>query len=85
MKSLHIKNFKNFKELTIDKLRKVNLIVGKNNVGKSSLLEAISIYITNGEENWLRVLLADRGEAIRDDEGFEMNPENVKHHYISLF
>ena len=85
MESLHIKNFKNFKELTIDKLRKVNLIVGKNNVGKSSLLEAISIYITNGEENWLRVLLADRGEAIRDDEGSEMNPENVKNHYISLF
>ena len=85
MDSLHIKNFKNFKELTIDKLRRVNLIVGKNNVGKSSLLEAISIYITNGEENWLRVLLADRGEAIRDDEATEVNADNVKQHYISLF
>ena len=39
MESLHIKNFKNFKNLTIEKLGKVNLIVGRNNVGKSSLLE----------------------------------------------
>ena len=77
MESLHIKNFKNFKELTIEKLGKVNLIVGKNNVGKSSLLEAISIYITNGEENWLRELLADRGEAIRDDID-EVNAEDFE-------
>ena len=85
VESLHIKNFKNFKDLTIERLGKVNLIVGKNNVGKSSLLEAISIYITNGEENWLRILLADRGEAIRDDDENEINADNVKHHYISLF
>lgn len=85
MESLHINNFKNFKELTIERLGKVNLIVGRNNVGKSSLLEAISIYITNGEENWLRVLLADRGEAIHDTEGGDINSENVKQHYISLF
>ena len=85
MESLHIKNFKNFKELTIEKLGKVNLIVGKNNVGKSSLLEAISIYITNGEDSWLRVLLADRGESVPDGDETETNAENVKRHYISLF
>jgi len=85
MESFHIKNFKNFKELTIEKLGKVNLIVGKNNVGKSSLLEALSIYITNGEENWLRMLLADRGETIHDDDRDEVNTDNVKRHYISLF
>lgn len=85
IESLHIKNFKNFKELTIEKLGRINLIVGKNNVGKSSLLEAISIYITNGEESRLRDLLADRGEEIFDDERGDVSEENVKHHYISLF
>ncbi len=85
MESLHIKNFKNFKNLTIERLRKVNLIVGKNNVGKSSLLEAISIYITNGEDNWLREILADRGEEIRNTDGDKTDAENVKQHYISLF
>lgn len=85
MESLHIKNFKNLKELTIEKLGKVNLIVGKNNVGKSSLLEAITIFITNGEENWLREILADRGEEIRNADGDRIDAENVKQHYISLF
>ena len=85
MESLHIKNFKNFKDLTIERLGKVNLIVGKNNVGKSSLLEAISVYITNGEENWLREILADRGEEIRNIDADKINAESVKQHYISLF
>ena len=85
MDSIYIKNFKNFRELTIEKVGKVNLIVGKNNVGKSSLLEAISIYITNGEENWLRKLLADRGENIFDVDNDEVDIENIKQHYISLF
>lgn len=85
LNSFHIKNFKNFRNLTLDTLGRINLIVGKNNVGKSSLLEAISIYITNGEENWLRDLLANRGEEIPMAKGDEINAENVKQHYISLF
>ena len=36
--SLEIKNFRAFKHLRIEKLGRVNLIVGKNNVGKSSVL-----------------------------------------------
>ena len=43
MKSLYIENYKNLKELSLKLLAPVNLIVGRNNVGKSTLLEAISI------------------------------------------
>lgn len=46
--SLRIENFRGFKELTIPKLGRVNLIVGKNGVGKSSLLEALHLYFTDG-------------------------------------
>lgn len=42
--SLHIKNFRCFEDLTIPSLGRVNLIVGKNNSGKSTLLEAVSIF-----------------------------------------
>ena len=42
--SLYIKNYKLFKELRIDTLAQVNLIIGKNNVGKTSLLEAMMLY-----------------------------------------
>lgn len=85
MRSIYIKNFKNIRELTFEKLAKVNLIVGKNSVGKSALLEAISIYLANGAEDWLRELLANRGEAVSvgipSVEWEEINAQ----HYLSLF
>ena len=42
--SLEIRNFRGLKELRIEKLGRVNLIVGKNNVGKTSVLEALRLY-----------------------------------------
>jgi len=42
--SLRIQNFRTFKDLTIDRLGRVNLIVGKNNVGKTALLEGIWLW-----------------------------------------
>tara|TARA_R110002072_G_scaffold7503_2_gene40957 strand:+ start:750849 stop:755399 length:4551 start_codon:yes stop_codon:yes gene_type:complete len=39
-KNINIKNFRGFKELTIKNIGLVNLIVGDNNIGKTSLLEA---------------------------------------------
>lgn len=67
MNSLHIKNYKNFEDLRIDKLRQVNLIAGENNVGKSSLLEAISIFHSGGNLEWLKRLLLFRGESVDSD------------------
>ena len=40
-KSLIIKNFRCFQEITIDNIERINLIGGVNNVGKTALLEAI--------------------------------------------
>ncbi|MHB8995043.1 MAG: AAA family ATPase [Armatimonadota bacterium] len=42
-KSVRIQNFRGFEDLTVSGLTRVNLIVGENNVGKTALLEAISI------------------------------------------
>ncbi|MFP6204080.1 AAA family ATPase [Helicobacter pylori] len=41
IQSVRIKNFKNFKDTTIDGFTKLNIITGGNNVGKSNLLEAL--------------------------------------------
>jgi len=60
--SFFINNFRLFKQLTITKLGMVNLIVGKNNSGKSCLLEAIRIYATNASSNILFDLIRERGE-----------------------
>ena len=44
LNSLEIRNFRAFRDLKIEHLGRVNLLVGKNNVGKTSLLEAIQLY-----------------------------------------
>src|SRR6266852_3322314 len=44
LNSLEIRNFRAFRDLKIEHLGRVNLLVGKNNVGKSCLLEAIQLY-----------------------------------------
>ena len=43
-KSIKINNFRCFESFSIDKLDRLNLIVGKNNVGKTALLEAIFLH-----------------------------------------
>ena len=42
--SFQIQNFRAFRDLTIERLGRVNLIVGKNNVGKTALLEALWVW-----------------------------------------
>ncbi|GAA7633596.1 ATP/GTP phosphatase [Helicobacter pylori] len=41
IQSVRIKNFKNFKDTTIDGFTKLNIITGENNAGKSNLLEVL--------------------------------------------
>ena len=63
--SLDIKNYRNLKELRINSLGRVNLITGKNNTGKSTILEAVAIYATKGDLNLIYELLGERGENFR--------------------
>lgn len=84
MQSLVINNYKNFENLTLGNLANVNLIVGKNNVGKSTLLEAISIVASNGDVNWIKELLEIRGESVRFSSR-ENNIEKEIERFTSLY
>lgn len=64
MNSLLINNYKKIRHLLIPKLGRVNLVWGKNNVGKSTLLEALSIYASNGHVSQLYEILKMRGEDL---------------------
>ena len=44
LRSLTARNFRCFRDFTIDSLERVNLIVGSNNVGKTALLEAVWVH-----------------------------------------
>ncbi len=50
LKDVTIKNYRCFEDFTIDGLSQVNLIVGSNQVGKTSLLEAIYLLVKNKSE-----------------------------------
>ena len=67
LKSFFIKNFRGFKELTLSSLGRVNLFVGKNNSGKSSLLEALRIYVSGAEPSLLAELTEARDESWESD------------------
>ena len=60
--SLEVRNFRAFDLLQIEQLGHINLIVGKNNVGKSTLLEAIYLHANIGSPNIMRGILDKRGE-----------------------
>lgn len=64
IKNFKIKNYKNFKDLSIDNLGQFNLLVGNNNTGKSNVLEAILLYINNFDLNSWRLVLQNRNEDI---------------------
>ena len=62
LKSLYIQNYRIFKEFSIENLSRINLIVGKNNSGKSCLLEALYIYAQNASQSVLHSIIRNRGE-----------------------
>ena len=61
-----IRNYKNVDYLQLKDLRPITLIVGKNNVGKSNILEAISLYINNWSLDSLLRVLNNRKEKTED-------------------
>lgn len=60
--TLHIKNFLVFEDIEIKGLRRVNLIAGKNNSGKTALLEALRILESNAESTVINNILKRRGQ-----------------------
>ena len=85
--SLGIRNYRNLKSLDIERLARVNLIAGKNNTGKTSLLEAVSLYAAGGDISWMNQILVDRDEIlIKDDIQHTVMGRTVQPaSYLSLF
>lgn len=60
--SLEISNFKLFKHLKIERLGRVNLVVGQNGAGKTALLEALWLYANRGTLKTALEILKGRRE-----------------------
>jgi ABC-type Mn2+/Zn2+ transport system ATPase subunit len=63
LSSVIVQNFRAFHHLRVDRFERVNLVVGKNNVGKSTLLEAIWLYACRGASNVIWQILDSRDES----------------------
>lgn len=72
--SIYISNYKNFSDLCIPAFSMVNLISGKNNVGKSTLLEALGLHVNN---KCVFPILYYRGE-LADDKSASSTPEKIQ-------
>lgn len=77
LKSLRIHNFRMLERLEVKKLGHVNLIVGRNNCGKSTVLEALRIYAGSAHRELLEKISSEHdekyktGEYPRDNEIYE--------------
>lgn len=63
LSSLEVQGYRAFRSLRLERLGRVNLFVGRNNSGKSSLLEAVRIYAARGSLRLLWRILRDRDEV----------------------
>lgn len=63
LNSFLVENFRLFRHLEIARLGQVNLVVGKNNSGKSALLEAVEVYASNASISTLARMVSGREET----------------------
>ena len=78
--SLEIKSFRAFQHLLVPHLARVNLVVGKNQVGKTSLLEALWLYARRGAPLLMWELLKARDESVRFGERSQEDKLSAIHH-----
>ena len=63
MKDLEIENFRGFRRFQMKDLGRINLIVGTNNCGKTTVLEAVHILMGFGNATTIWSTLSRRGET----------------------
>jgi hypothetical protein len=77
--SLHVAGFRDLADMAVERLARVNLFVGTNNSGKTSLLEAAEILLSEGS---LRSVLAGplrRGEVVGSETARNNREVEVRH------
>ena len=77
IKNIEIKKFKCFEDFKAEGFGRVNLIGGKNNVGKTAFMEALELIINSNDSyslsHSLRTLLKRRQSTNRNDRYFELD------------
>lgn len=80
LSSVGMENFRGFDRYRLGGLARVNLLVGENNSGKSSLLEALAFLATGGDLQTLIACVQQRGE-LAYSEIYETSMPDVRHFF----
>jgi AAA15 family ATPase/GTPase len=67
-RSIKIENFRGFKHFELEQLGRINLLVGLNNSGKTSVLEAVQLLCSRTNLEPLTEIMLNRGEYFQGDE-----------------
>ena len=68
LKTLELSRYRRFESYRLGGLMRVNLLVGMNNCGKTSILEAVELLVSGGSLSALQESAVRHGE-IDEDEG----------------
>jgi ABC-type branched-subunit amino acid transport system ATPase component len=71
---VEVENFRGFERFRLAGLSRVNLLVGENNCGKSSLLEAVHFLASDGDVQVLLDRARDRGEVTLAEDQERLSP-----------
>ena len=66
LRNLKLEKYRSFDEYELSNLSRVNLLVGKNDCGKTSILEAIHFLVSRGDRMVLAECAGRRGEGADD-------------------
>ena len=81
IKSVSIKNFKSVKSVTLSDCRRINVLIGRPNVGKSNILEALALfdvpYMVNTSNRSLKNLVRIENTADLFHNGISTMPVEV--------
>jgi len=80
-----IDDFGAFSHLRVERLGRVNLVVGRNNVGKTMFLEALRLHALGGTPAALRNLLLERDEVVTEITPTDTDEPDLHLRVASLF
>ena len=77
VRKLTVERYRGFRELSINGFGRVNLITGKNNTGKSSILEVLRILVHRASPRVIEEILGHREEASFADSRHSSSGESL--------
>ncbi len=83
IQTLHIERFRSLRDLHIQGLGRVNLITGRNNTGKSTVLEALRLLTADSLPVAIASILRFREEDVAEEDSTQRGGPAEKHYSMS--